>query len=188
MTDFILALLGAALVNNLALTLPLGIDPLLRATAPRQRLHALGLASTCLLVLAVPLDHLLYRHLLLPLQLDYLHLFIALPLAAALIYPVLALLRRWRPTLDCAGLEPLLLINGGVLGLALLGVERTFSQVLALSLGGGLGFWLVLVLFDDLRNRIRQQDVPVAFRDAPIELISAGLMALAFLGFGGLVK
>jgi electron transport complex protein RnfA len=76
--------------------------------------------------------------------------------------------------------------NAAVLGLALQASDATLDPfaTLALSLGGGLGFWLALCLFDDLRQR--SDAAPVALRDLPIELIGAGIMALAFLGFNGL--
>jgi Na+-translocating ferredoxin:NAD+ oxidoreductase subunit A len=106
-----------------------------------------------------------------------------------LIGPVLRLLGRWLPMLPFAGLWPLLLGNAGILGLALLNREATgLGDVMASSLGVGLGFWLVLSLFDDLRQRILDNDIPLPFRGLPIQLISAGLMAVAFLGLRGLVK
>lgn len=186
MTDFFLTLIGAALANNLVLLLPLGIDPALGAPGPRSRLHALGLATACVLLLAMPLSQVLYQQLLLPLHLEHLRLLGFLLLGALLILPTLALLARVRPGLPVAGLEPLILLNGALLGLALLAGDAGFFQALALGLGGGLGFWLVLLLFADLLERIDQPDLPAAFRGAPILLISAGLMGLAFLGFAGL--
>jgi len=186
MTEFLLTIIGAALVNNLLLSLPLGIDVLLRAPAARARLQALGLATSSLMLLAVLLNHLFYQQVLLPLEVGYLRLLVFLPLGAALIIPVLAVLARIRPNLPWSGLAPLLLINGAVLGLALLSAELSVVQTLALSLGGGLGFWLVLLLFADLLERIDQRSVPAPFRGAPILLISAGLMGLALLGFNGL--
>lgn len=88
------------------------------------------------------------------------------------------------------GLWPLLLGNAGILGVTLLNGQddRGLGHAIALSLGAGLGFWLVLGLFDDLRQRTFNNDIPLPFRGLPIQLISAGLMAVAFLGLRGLVK
>jgi len=72
----------------------------------------------------------------------------------------------------------------------LLGIEddKGLAHTAALSLGAGLGFWLVLSLFSDLRQRIADNDIPLPFRGLPVELISAGLMAVAFLGFNAMIK
>ncbi|MEG0861578.1 MAG: Rnf-Nqr domain containing protein [Pseudomonas sp.] len=190
MSEFILALISAALVNNLVLHQGLAIDPLLQPSSghARRRLHALGLATLALLVLSSNLGQLLYRYVLQPLQLDYLRLFILLPLCVLLIEPLLGLLSRALPTLPFTGLMPLLLGNVALLGLSLQVIEGGYGvlQTLAWSLGGGLGFWLALGLFADLRQRSDNEAVPQSFRGLPVELIGAGVMALAFLGFNGL--
>jgi electron transport complex protein RnfA len=114
-----------------------------------------------------------------------LHLLLCVPLLAALVGLVLSLLARWRPGLAQPQLWPLLLGNG--LGAAVLARSlESFPAALALGIGGGLGFWLVLQLMSDLLERIEQCDVPTALRGAPLLLIAAGLMSLAFLGFNGL--
>jgi electron transport complex protein RnfA len=190
MSEFILALISAALVNNLVLHQGLAIDPLLQPSADytRRRLHALGLATLVLLVVSSNLGQLLYRYALQPLQLDYLRLFVLLPLCVLLIEPLLGLLSRALPNLPFDGLMPLLLGNVALLGLSLQITEGGYGvlQTLAWSLGGGLGFWLALGLFADLRQRSDNEAVPQSFRGLPVELIGAGVMALAFLGFNGL--
>lgn len=194
MTDLILTLIGTALINNFVLQWPLGVDPLLATQrdspqSPRQ-LHALGIATTSLMFVVSLAGYALYHWLLLPLGLDSLQLFVFLPLGILLISPLLRLLGHMLPALSFDGLGPLLLGNAGVLGLLLLGTEDDLGpgRTAALGLGAGLGFWLVLVLFNDLRQRIITHDVPLPFRGLPIDLISAGLMAVAFLGFNGLIK
>lgn len=188
MTELLLTLISAALVNNVVLHQALGLDPLLQpaTAAARRRVHALGLATLAMMVLAIPLGQLLFLQLLRPLALEYLRLFVFLPLCVLLIAPLLSLLQHQLPQWPFAGLKPLLLGNAAVLGLALT-ISATGTGLLAsvaLSLGSGLGFWLVLSLFDDLYQR--SDAAPVAFRGLPISLISAGIMALAFLGFNGL--
>ncbi|WP_095162275.1 Rnf-Nqr domain containing protein [Pseudomonas sp. Irchel 3F5] len=190
MSEFFLALVSAALINNLVLHQGLAIDPLLRSATDqrRRRMHALGLATLLLLVLAVGLGQLIFRLALLPLQLEYLRLFVFLPLCVLLIKPLLNLLTRLLPTLPFDGLLPLLLTNVALLGLSLQASEGGYgiTQTLGWSLGGGLGLWLALSLFSDLRQRSDNDDIPAAFRGLPIELIGAGVMAMAFLGFNGL--
>lgn len=190
MSEFILALISAALVNNLVLHQGLAIDPALRASAghDRRRLHALGLATLTLLVVATQLGQWLYLFVLQPLQLAYLRLFIFLPLYALLAEPLLGLLSRAVPSLPFTGLTPWLLGNVALLGLSLQLSEGGYGvlQSLAWSLGGGLGFWLALCLFADLRQRSDHEAMPQSFRGLPAALIGAGVMALAFLGFNGL--
>ncbi|QTT87238.1 Rnf-Nqr domain containing protein [Pseudomonas chlororaphis] len=194
MTEIVLTLISAALLNNFVLQWPLGVDPLLQASAElrvaRQRIHALGIATSCLMLLCSLLGYGLYQALLVPLGLTSLQLFVFLPLGVLLIAPLLKLLTRMLPGLPFDGLWPLLLGNAGVLGALLLAVQanRGIAYSLALGLGAGLGFWLVLSLFSDLRQRILNNNVPLPFRGLPIDLISAGLMAVAFLGFNGLLN
>ncbi len=188
MTEIVLTLISAALINNFVLHWPLGVDPLL--SAERRQVHALGIATTCLMLIVGMLGHALYHGLLVPLGLRSLGLFVFLPLSVLLIAPLLTLLPKLFSTLSFEGLWPLLLGNAGVLGLALINVrdDEGFFHATALSLGAGLGFWLVLSLFCDLRQRTLDNDVPLPFRGLPIDLIGAGLIAVAFLGFSGLIK
>jgi Na+-translocating ferredoxin:NAD+ oxidoreductase subunit A len=194
MTDFILTLISAALINNLVVQWPLSVDPMLKASrrpkVTRLQVHALGLATAWVMLFSSLLNVLLYRYLLLPLELGYLQLFVFLPVSVLLMTPCLWALSRLLPGLPLQGLWPLLLANAGILGLTLLSIQadKGLFSTLALIIGSGLGFWLVLSLFHDLRQRIQLQDVPLPFRGLPIELICAGLMGLAFLGFSGLVK
>lgn len=192
MTELLLTLISAALINNIVLHLPLGIDPLLQlpVDAGRAQVHALGIATTALMLLSALPGQAIHHYLLAPLELSYLRLFVFVPLCVLLITPVLTVLSRWLPALPFAGLKPLLIANAAILGLSLLSAEadKGLLYTAALSLGAGLGFWLVLSLFSDLRQRACNDDVPLPFRGLPIELISAGLMAMAFLGFNGLFK
>ena len=123
-------------------------------------------------------------------HLEALRLFVFLPLSVLLIAPLLKLLSGGFPGLPFDGLWPLLLGNAGVLGLALINAQNDqgLPQAIALSLGAGLGFWLVLSLFSDLRERTGDNDIPLPFRGLPIDLIGAGLIAVIFLGFSGLIK
>ncbi|MDF0731199.1 Rnf-Nqr domain containing protein [Pseudomonas entomophila] len=172
MSDFVLVLVSAALVNHLVLhTGPL----------PRPRLHALGLCSALTMLLALPAAALLPH-------VEGLELWFALPLLAILAWGLPRVLARVRPDWPVHGLAPLLLGNGAVLGLflQLSSTASSLGVALAWGLCAGLGFWLALALFDDLRQRSDHPDLPPALRGLPIELIGAGLMAMAFSGFNGL--
>ena len=188
MTEMLLTLISAALINNVVLYWPLAADSLLGNE--HRQVHALGIATACLMWMVGTLGYAADHWLLAPLELTSLRLFVFLPLSVLLIAPLLKVLSRALPALAFDGLWPLLLGNAGVLGLALLNAQddKGFFHATFLSLGAGLGFWLVLSLFSDLRQRTLDNDVPLPFRGLPIELIGAGLIAVAFLGFSGLIK
>ncbi|MNL15899.1 Electron transport complex protein RnfA [compost metagenome] len=188
MTETLLTLISAALINNLVLHWPLGVDPLVGSV--RRQVHALGIATTCLMLIAGVSGYALFHWLLVPLDLTALRLFVFLPLSVLLISPLLKLLARLLPKLSFDGLWLLMAGNAGVLGVTLFNAQddNGFFHAMALSLGAGLGFWLVLSLFNDLRQRTLDNDVPLPFRGLPIDLIGAGLIAVAFLGFSGLIK
>ncbi|MEB0075710.1 Rnf-Nqr domain containing protein [Pseudomonas sp. CCI3.2] len=194
MTDFILTLISAALINNVVLQWPLGVDPVINTSREpcitRVQLHALGMATVWVMFCSTLLNYLLYHSVLVPLELGYLRLFVFLPVSVMAIKPCVSALSRLFPRLSFDGFQLLLVSNAGILGLALLSTQpdKGMLYALALSIGSGLGFWLVLSLFHDLQQRIQTQDVPLPFRALPIQLISAGLMGLAFLGFSGLIK
>ncbi|MCU7650607.1 Rnf-Nqr domain containing protein [Pseudomonas piscis] len=191
MTHLLLALISTALVNNFVLQWPLAVDPLLQSQAgDRRQVHALGLATTVLMLVSSVLGQLLYRGLLEPWGLESLQLFVWLPLSVLLIQPLLGLLARALPGWPFDGLWLLLLGNAGVLGLLLAGSrdDLGLATLGAMALGAGLGFWLVLGLFSDLRQRVCNNDVPLPWRGLPLDLIGAGLLAVAFLGFNGMVK
>ncbi|POA46376.1 NADH:quinone oxidoreductase [Pseudomonas sp. MPR-ANC1] len=188
MTELVLTLFSAALINNFVLHWPLGVDPLLAGS--RRQVHALGLATLCLMLIVGVISQAIWHWLLLPLQLQALRLFVFLPLSVLLIAPLLKALARGLPDWPFEGLWPLLLGNAGILGLALINAQNDqgLLPATALSLGAGLGFWLVLCLFSDLRERTAGNDIPLPFRGLPIDLIGAGLIAVIFLGFSGLIK
>ena len=179
MNDYILVLISAALVHHLCLLQP---------SAPRLHLHVHGLAGALCIALGVIGAQLLMRGVLAPLHIHDLALFVLLPWLALLAWGVPWLLDKWRPTWPVTGLPALLLGNAVALGLALQQTsdESTWPALLLQALLAGGGFWLALVLFTDLRQRSAHADIPGVLRGLPIELIGAGVMAMAFSGFNGL--
>ncbi|GLK88246.1 Rnf-Nqr domain containing protein [Pseudomonas turukhanskensis] len=188
MTAFFLALLGAALVNNLLVLLPAGADAV--QTRPAQ-LAVHGPASALLIALATPLGWVLFHGVLVPLQLDYLQLFGYVPLLAGLAWLTrIAVCRSERAAISLAR-EPgdaarSLLQAGAALGSILLAQEQSFLHALAQGIGGGLGFWLALKILADLLERIDHSAVPAAFRGGPLWLICAGVVGMVLLGLQGL--
>jgi electron transport complex protein RnfA len=192
MSEYFLIFIGAALVNNFVLVKFLGLCPVMGVSKNLDNAVGLAAATTFVLTLAAGASHVLYHYVLLPLQLEYLRTLAFILLIAALVQFTEAVLRALLPVLHQAlGIFlPLITTNCAVLGVALLNTQQDhgFAQALFYGFSAAVGFSLVLILFTGLRERIEVADVPVSFRGAPIALITAGLMALGFMGFAGMVR
>lgn len=190
MTDILLLLLGAIVVNNFVLTQFLGVCPFMGVSGKLGAAVGMSIATTFVLTLSSLLAYLVHQYLLLPFDLDFLRTLSFILVIAAVVRLTELWMQRSAPLLyKVLGLfVPLIASNCIVLGVALLNVERAHSFVEAVfyGLGAALGFSLVLVLFAALRERLATSDVPLPFQGPAIALITAGLMSLAFMGFAGL--
>ena len=189
MTDLALILIGSLLVNNFVLAQFLGLCPFMGVTRDYEAALAMGFATAFVLTLSASLSHLAYHGLLVPLGLTYLNIIVFIVIIASAVQLTELFLRSVSPLLHAAlGIYlPLITTNCAVLGVALtsLGQTLSFLETVVFSIGAALGFTLVLVLFAALRERLEGARVPVSFRGAPIALVSAGIMSLAFMGFSG---
>jgi electron transport complex protein RnfA len=150
----------------------------------------MALATLFVLTLASGLSYAAYHWLLEPLGLEYLRTLVFILLIAAVVQLTELVVRATSPLLhELLGVFlPLITTNCAVLGVALLNLDRRhgFVESLVFGASAAAGFGLALLLFAALRERIESGDVPSVFRGAPIALVTAGLMALAFMGFAGL--
>ena len=150
----------------------------------------MALATLFVLTLASGMSHLAWHWVLEPLGLGYLRTLVFILLIAATVQATEMLVRATSPLLhELLGVFlPLITTNCAVLGVALLNLDRGhgFLEALVYGASAGAGFGLALLAFAGLRERLETADLPHAFRGAPIALVTAGLMALAFMGFGGL--
>lgn len=192
MTEFLLILVSTVLVNNFVLVKFLGLCPFMGVSRKLETALGMGLATTFVLTLSSVLSYLAQEYLLAPLGLEYLRTIAFIVLIAAVVNFTEMALRKSSPLLHSVlGIYlPLITTNCAVLGVALLNVQEghNLAQTAVYGLGAALGFTLVLVLFAAMRERLVAADVPAPFQGTPIGLITAGLMALAFMGFAGLVK
>jgi electron transport complex protein RnfA len=190
MPDLALLLFGAVFVNNFVLAKFLGLCPFMGVSQRLDAALGLSLATAFVLTLSSGLSWALQAWLLVPLQLDHLRTLGFILVIAAVVQFTELLMRSRAPLLyRVLGLYlPLITTNCAVLGVALLNVQARHSLLEALlyGLGAAAGFALVLLLFAQLSQRLALADTPAALRGTPIALITAGLMALAFMGFVGM--
>jgi len=190
MTELLLLAIGASLVNNFVLTQFLGLCPFVGVSRRFEAAAGMALATLFVLTVASGLSFSLWHWVLQPLGLEYLRTLAFILLIAGVVQFTELMVRATSPLLHQAlGIFlPLITTNCAVLGVALLNVQgqRGLLESLVYGAGAGAGFGLALLLFAALRERLETCDVPAAFRGAPIALVTAGLMALAFMGFTGL--
>ena len=190
MTDLLLLALGASLVNNFVLTNFLGLCPFVGVSRRFEAAAGMALATLFVLTLASGLSYAAWHWLLEPLDLGYLRTLVFILLIAGVVQGTELIVRATSPLLhELLGVFlPLITTNCAVLGVALLNLDRQHGLLGSLVFGAAAaaGFGLALLLFAALRERIDSGDVPAAFKGPPIALVTAGLMALAFMGFSGL--
>ncbi len=190
MTELLLLALGASLVNNFVLSNFLGLCPFIGVSRRFEAAAGMALATLFVLTIASGLSFALWHWVLVPLGLEYLRTLVFILLIAGVVQFTEIMVRATSPLLhQLLGIFlPLITTNCAVLGVALLNVDRQHGLLESLVFGAsaGAGFGLALLLFTTLRERLDTADVPHAFRGAPVALVTAGLMALAFMGFAGL--
>ena len=181
--------LGAILANNFIFSQFLGCCPFLGVSKKIDTAVGMGAAVTFVMGLASAFCYLV-NLILIPLHLEFMQTVAFILVIAALVQFIEMFLKKSIPSLYSAlGIYlPLITTNCAVLGVALLNVQNDYNFIGSVVYGitGGLGFLLAIVLFASIRERLVFADYPKAFEGFPIALVTAGLMALAFMGFSGL--
>ena len=190
MTELLLLFVGSALVNNFLLTRFLGICPFLGVTRELKAGVSMGIAVTSVMATSVLVLWPLYNLALAPLGLGFLQNMLFILVIAALVQFLEMVIKRAFPSLYTAfGIYlPLITTNCAILGLALLmvGNEYTFLQSLVFAVGSGAGVTLAMGMMAAIREELEFADVPQSLQGPGIALITAGIMALSFMGFAGL--
>jgi electron transport complex protein RnfA len=190
MTDLLLLLLSTALVNNVVLVKFLGLCPFLGVSKKMDTALGMGLATTFVITLASGACWALEHWILIPFGIAYLRILVYILVIAAVVQFVEMVVKKMAPDLyQALGVYlPLITTNCAVLGLPLMNAQEHahFFHALLYGFGSALGFTLVMLMFAGLRERIALARVPAAFAGAPISLITASMLALAFMGFAGL--
>ena len=190
MKSLILIVISGALINNVVLNQFLGICSFLGVSKQMKASASLGGAVIFVITIASAVASLLYDYVLKPFGLDFMKTIVFILVIAALVQIVEMFLKKKSPAIykSLGIFLPLITTNCAVLGVALTNVQNGFNFIECVLSGFGtaLGFTIAIVLLASVRVRIREEDLPAPLRGAPIVLISAALMSIAFMGFGGL--
>lgn len=190
--ELLLLFIGAILVNNVVLTRFLGICPFLGVSKRVETSFGMGLAVTFVMTLASTISYLVYKYILVEFNITYLYTIAFILVIASLVQLVEMIIQKSSPSLyQALGVYlPLITTNCAVLGVAVINMQAEYTLIKSIVNGFGtaVGFTLAIVILAGIRERIDYNDVPKPFKGYPIVLITAGLMAIAFLGFSGLIK
>ena len=191
MKELILIAVGSAIVNNVVLSQFLGICPFLGVSKKTETAAGMGGAVVFVITLSSFFTGLIYKFILVPLGFEYLQTIVFILFIAALVQFVEMFLKKSMPSLYKAlGVYlPLITTNCAVLGVALTNVQKEYN-VLQGTVNGfatAVGFTISIVLMAGIREKIAYNDIPKSFQGFPTVLLTAGLMAIAFFGFSGLI-
>ena len=191
MTNLLIIAIGSALVNNVVLSQFLGLCPFLGVSKKVKTAAGMGTAVIFVITLASFVAALIYQFVLTPLNITYLKTIVFILVIAALVQFVEMFLKKYMVSLyESLGVYlPLITTNCAVLGVALTNVQKSYS-ILASVVNGfatAAGFTISIVILAGIREKMEYNDIPKPFQGMPIVLFTAGLMAIAFCGFSGLL-
>ena len=188
--NLLLIIISGALINNVVLSQFLGICSFLGVSKQMKASASLGGAVIFVITIASAVASLLYDNVLAPLGLDFMKTIVFILVIAALVQIVEMFLKKKSPAVykSLGIFLPLITTNCAVLGVALTNVQNGYNFIESVLSGFGtaLGYTLAIVLLAGIRSRINEEDLPAPLRGAPIVLIAAALMSIAFMGFSGL--
>ena len=191
MKELILILIGSALVNNVVLSQFLGLCPFLGVSKKTKTAASMGAAVIFVIMIASAVTYAVHYQILVPLGMEYMQTIVFILVIAALVQMIEMMLKKVSPAIYSAlGVYlPLITTNCAVLGVAITNIQNgsTFAESMMNSLGTSVGFLIAIVIMAGIRERLEGNDIPKAFQGMPIVLITAGLMAIAFCGFAGII-
>lgn len=190
MTNILILMFGAVLIENYVFSKFLGICPFLGVSDKPSTALGMGFAVTFVMTLSSAVTYAVYHLILVPFQIEYLETIAFILVIAALVQFIEMFLKRYIPGLyNALGIYlPLITTNCAVLGAALLNIQNGYNFIESVVYGfsAAIGFTLALVIFAGVRERMTFSNPPKAFRGVPLALIAAGLIAMAFSGFSGI--
>lgn len=190
--DIFLITLGAVLTNNILLAMFLGICPFIGVSGEYASASGMGMAVIFVLVITVPANWLFNHFVLIPLGMEYLRFIVFMVSIAAIVQVVEMFVKRFLPPLynSLGVFLPLITVNCAIFGAALYFVlwKLNFTQSVAFSFGGGVGWALAILLMAAIRERLRFAPIPEGLKGPGLALVIAGLMAMGFAGFSGMIS
>ncbi|MCM1122744.1 MAG: electron transport complex subunit RsxA [Eubacterium sp.] len=189
--DLLVILIASSLVNNVVLSQFLGLCPFLGVSKKTETATGMGVAVIFVITLASAVAGVIYKYILVPLNITYLQTIVFILVIAALVQFVEMFLKKFIPSLyQSLGVYlPLITTNCAVLGVALTNVQKSYGIVTGIVNGfaTAVGFTISIVILAGIREKMAYNDIPESFKGMPIVLVTAGLMAIAFCGFSGLL-
>ena len=189
--ELLVILIGSSLVSNVVLSQFLGLCPFLGVSRKTNTAAGMGAAVIFVITLASAVAGVIYQFVLEPLQVEYLRTIVFILVIAALVQFVEMFLKKAMPGLyEALGVYlPLITTNCAVLGVAITNVQKEYGilQGIVNGFATAVGFTIAIVILAGIREKLEHNDVPRSFRGMPMVLLTAGLMAIAFCGFSGLL-
>ena len=190
--DPLTLLFASAFTSNIILANFLGVCSYIAISKDLKSSNGLGIAVILVLVLSTVIAWLLLNYLLIPLEIQYLNLILYMVVVAAVVQVLEMLIERLSPGLylSLGVFLPLIVVNCAILGVVLFMEIRKYDlvQAVAFGLGSGIGWWIAIVAMAAMRQKIDKAPVPAGLAGPGITLISMGFMALAFIGFSGMLR
>ncbi len=189
--DLLIILISSSLVSNVVLSQFLGLCPFLGVSKKTGTAAGMGAAVIFVITLASAVAGAIYQFILLPFDLTYLQTIVFILVIAALVQFVEMFLKKFmQPLYQALGVYlPLITTNCAVLGVALTNVQKKYGILTGIVNGFGtaLGFTIAIIILAGIREKMEYNDIPESFKGMPVVLLTAGLMAIAFCGFSGLL-
>ena len=189
MVDMLKILITSAIVDNVVFIQYLAICPFIGMTSDTGKAAGMGIATSFVIILATAVTWPIYKLVMVPLGLQFLQTLFFILVIASLVQLVEFFLKKTIPALykSMGVYLALITTNCAVLGVALLSVQNDYGILASTinGIGASVGFFLAIVLMAGIREKLENSNIPEAFKGTPIVLITAGLMAIAFCGFGG---
>ncbi len=189
--DLLIILISSSLVSNVVLSQFLGLCPFLGVSKKTDTAAGMGTAVIFVITLASAVAGVIYQYILKPFDLTYLQTIVFILVIAALVQFVEMFLKKFmKPLYQALGVYlPLITTNCAVLGVALTNVQKKYGILTGIVNGfaTAVGFTIAIVILAGIREKMEYNDIPESFKGMPIVLVTAGLMAIAFCGFSGLL-
>ncbi|MBA7518300.1 Na(+)-translocating ferredoxin:NAD(+) oxidoreductase complex subunit A [subsurface metagenome] len=191
MSELIAIFLSMAIINNFILARFLGLCPFFGVSKKLGNALSMGFAVTLVMLIASVATWIINNYILIPFGVEYMNIIMYILVIASLVQMIELFIKRTNLTLyNALGIYlPLITTNCAVLGITLINAKESYSLIesIAASLGGGIGFLLVLIIMSGIREKLEVADTPRSMRGLPVAMLVGMLLGLTFFGFGGMI-